>query len=173
MKPQIGVIGFAGPEEYPRGKGPAQKHLQLAFEVGFLIAQEGWTLLTGGKGGVMLEANKGAKKNNGITVGFIRGSKRKKANAKTGIEIVTGFENGGSEFTLVNSADALVVIGGGAGTIQEIALAYRTKKPIFILSPVPVLENALFLDDRKNIQLKKVQNPRQAIAAIKQTLKRN
>ena len=167
MKLQIGVIGFAGEEEYPKGKGPNQKHLELAYETGKIIGEQKWILLTGGKGGVMAAASKGAQEKNCIVVGFIRGSKRFESNSETDVEIVTGFEVGGSEFTLVHSSDAIIAIGGGAGTIQEIALAYRLGKPIFVLGSLPQLNNASFLDERKTAKIEYVENPEQAIQKIK------
>ncbi|MBU0636373.1 TIGR00725 family protein [Candidatus Micrarchaeota archaeon] len=168
MKLQIAVVGFAGVEEYPKGNGPSQEHLQLAYEIGKAIAKQKWILLTGGKGGIMDASSRGAQEESGITVGFLRGSKRFQANKNTAIEVVTGFEEGGSEFTLVHSADALVVIGGGAGTLQEITIAYRLGKPIIILSPIPLLKDVSFLDGRKKSALEKVNTPQEAIEKLKE-----
>ncbi len=170
MKLQIGVIGFAGKEEYPEGKVPVRKHLEIAFEMGRLIGEQKWILLTGGKGGVMEAASRGAHEKGGIVVGFIKGKERFQANNETDVEVVTGFEVGGSEFTLVHSADALVVIGGGAGTLQEIALAYRAGKPILVLETFPPLNNTIYLDDRKTVRIEYLKTPKEVIEKIKNSL---
>lgn len=64
------IIGVMGP-----GEQATATDLQNAYELGKLIAQQGWVLLTGGRNvGVMDAANQGAKSANGLTVGILPGN---------------------------------------------------------------------------------------------------
>lgn len=69
----------------------------------------------------------------------------------------TGMERGaGREVILINSADMIIGIGGGSGTLLEIALAYQKKKPVFLHSKSGGISSKYantFLDQRKNIQI--------------------
>ena len=108
-KLQIGVIGYAGIEEYPKEKAPQENIYKAAERVGFLLAEKGAIVVTGGKGGVMESAAIGAKKANGITVGIIKGSQRFRSNNFTDVEILTGMvADGFDEFMLVTMCDVLI-----------------------------------------------------------------
>jgi uncharacterized protein (TIGR00725 family) len=96
----------------------------LAEEVGALLAEAGVTVVTGGLGGVMEAACRGARSRHGTTVGLLPGLDRSAANGWVEIAIPTGMgelRNG----LVVRAADAVVAIGGGAGTLSEIALALK------------------------------------------------
>ena len=98
-KLQIGVIGSAGPEEYPLRK-PNQKMYDSAREVGEILARKNCIIVCGGKGGIMEAVCLGAKKENGVTVAEVAGEGRFAANEFVDVEIVTqdtGFR-GASQF---------------------------------------------------------------------------
>ncbi len=103
--------------------------LDLAEEVGRLIAKEGMTLVNGGLGGVMQASSKGAKAENGTTVGILPGLNPKDANEYTDIPIPTGLGEM-RNLLIVRAATGLIAIGGGYGTLSEIALALKLKKPM-------------------------------------------
>lgn len=162
---QIGIIGSAGLEEYPRKK-PNKKIYAYASKLGELIAKKGFILITGGKGGIMESASKSAKENGGITVGIVKGDKRFESNKYIDVEIVTNTAGGGEESILVTSCDALIVIGGGAGTLQEIAFAYRSRKPIIALTGVGGYSSKFagkYLDERKIVKIQKSKSPKEAV----------
>lgn len=166
-KLQIGVIGYAGIEEYPEAKAPQKNIYKAAERVGFLLARKGATVVTGGKGGVMEFAARGARKANGITVGVIKGSQRFRSNNFTEVEILTGMAaDGFDEFVLVTMCDALITIGGGAGTLEEIVIAYRNKKPIIALEKTggwadKTIEK--YLDQRETIKIESAKTPEEAV----------
>ena len=170
---QIGIIGSAGNEEYPDRK-PNQKIYKYAYELGSLIAKQGFILVTGGKGGIMEEASRGAKEENGVTVGIVKGSNRNVANKYVDVEIISNTASGGEENILVLSCDALVAIGGGAGTLQELAFAYRCGRPIIALTGVGGFSSKFagqFLDERETIKITKTKDPKSAINLLKKLLK--
>lgn len=162
---QIGVIGSAGPEEYS-GKKPNPKAYLLAEKVGQLIASRNGIVICGGMGGIMESACRGAKSKGGITVGVISGTERNIANPFIDVEIVSGAINYAEEALIVTMADALIVLGGGAGTLQEIATAYRNKKPIIVLDGLDGWGKKVantYLDYRRLVKVELVKTPEEAV----------
>lgn len=103
---------------------------RTAYEVGAGLAVRGVIVVTGGLGGVMQAASRGAAENGGTTVGILPGHDRSDANRWVQIGIPTGLgelRNG----LIVRTVDALIAVGGAYGTLSEIALALRAGKPVF------------------------------------------
>jgi len=92
--------------------------------VGRELGSRGVVLVCGGLGGVMEAACRGAKEAGGTTVGILPGTDRSDANEFVDVPIATGLGEGRNAI-LVRSAEALIAIGGGCGTLPEIALALR------------------------------------------------
>ena len=88
------------------------------------LGSRGVVLLCGGLGGAMEAACRGAKEAGGTTVGILPGADRADANEFVDVAIPTGLGEGRNAI-LVRSAEAMVAIGGGYGTLSEIALALR------------------------------------------------
>jgi uncharacterized protein (TIGR00725 family) len=101
----------------------------LAEEVGAALAEAGAVTVTGGLGGVMEAASRGAKSRRGQTLGVLPGDDRLAANGWVDIAVATGMgelRNG----LVVRSSDAVIAVGGGNGTLSEIALALKAGKPV-------------------------------------------
>ena len=101
----------------------------VAEEVGRLLASSGAVVVTGGLGGVMAAACRGARSAGGVTVGLLPGLERSAANEWVTVAIPTGLgelRNG----LVVRAADAVVAVGGGYGTLSEIALALKAGKRV-------------------------------------------
>jgi uncharacterized protein (TIGR00725 family) len=112
------------------GPGEAdQQELALAETVGAEVAAAGAVLVCGGLGGVMEAACRGARSRGGTTVGLLPGSDRAAANGWVQIAIPTGLGEGRNAL-VVRSADALVAVGGGWGTLSEIALALKAGRSV-------------------------------------------
>lgn len=131
-KLQIGVIGSAGPEEYPNKK-PLATMFTAAEQVGSRLAEQGCIVVNGGKGGVMEAVSRGAKMSGGITVAEVSGANRMTTNRFIDIEVVTGDVAFRGPSQLIGMCDAIIALGGGAGTLQELAVAYRMAKPTVLL----------------------------------------
>jgi uncharacterized protein (TIGR00725 family) len=86
-------------------------------------------LVCGGLGGVMEAACRGAKEAGGTTVGILPGSDRAAANRFVDVPIPTGLGEG-RNVLVVRAADALIAVGGGHGTLSEIAFALKTGKRV-------------------------------------------
>jgi uncharacterized protein (TIGR00725 family) len=112
------------------GPGSAgEDELAAAEEAGRLIAERGALLVCGGLGGVMEAACRGAHEAGGTTLGLLPGDDRREANEFVDIAVPTGLGEGRNAL-VVRAADAVVAIGGGYGTLSEIALALRAGKPV-------------------------------------------
>lgn len=111
------------------GTGDCTGEEYLAAErVGGLLAENHVILCCGGLDGVMEAAAKGAHALGGITVGIIPGVSGE--NTYCGIIIRTGLGHA-RNIILVQSADAVIAIGGSYGTLSEIAAALKMGKPVF------------------------------------------
>jgi uncharacterized protein (TIGR00725 family) len=119
-RPQIAVIGLAACDA---------ETAALAQRVGAAIARAGATLLTGGLGGVMEAASRGAKEAGGLVVGVLPTGARGDGNAQLDVEIVTNMGHA-RNVILAHSADALIAVAGGYGTLSEIAVALKLGKPV-------------------------------------------
>jgi hypothetical protein len=112
------------------GPGDASPHeLQAAEDVGAGLAARGAIVVTGGLGGVMEAACRGARSRRGRTIGILPGEDRDAANGWVEIAIATGLgelRNG----LVVRAADGLVAVGGGHGTLSEVALALKLGRPV-------------------------------------------
>jgi len=131
---------------------------ELAEKAGKVIAEEGAVVLTGGLGGIMEAASRGAKNAGGETVGIIPGENKDSANAFIDIVITTGM--GYSRNTLVaGSADMLVALPGKYGTLSEIAFALNAKKPVYGFDAwdIPGVENLESLEDLREAIQKNMQ----------------
>ena len=105
----------------------------LAQSVGELLAQQGATIVCGGLGGVMEAVCRGAKSKGGLTVGILPGQDSSMANPWVDIPIVTGIGEA-RNVVVVKSAQAVIAIGGGYGTLSEIAYALKSRIPVIGLN---------------------------------------
>jgi uncharacterized protein (TIGR00725 family) len=103
--------------------------MAAAESVGRALAARGAVVVCGGLGGTMEAACRGAKDAGGTTVGLLPGSDRAHANPFVDVAVATGLGEARNAL-VVRAADALVAIGGGYGTLSEIALGLRTGKPV-------------------------------------------
>ena len=111
------------------GDDAAAELLATAEAVGTELARRGAVVVTGGLGGVMEAACRGARAAGGTTLGILPGADRTAANAFVDIAVATGMgelRNG----LVVRCADAVVAVGGEYGTLSEIALALKAGKVV-------------------------------------------
>ena len=100
-----------------------------AATVGRLLAEQDAVLLCGGLGGVMEAAARGAKQGGGLTLGILPGSDAAEANPYIDVSLATGMGEMRNAL-IVRAAHAVIAIGGGWGTLSEIALAQRVNTPV-------------------------------------------
>lgn len=120
---QIGVIGAGKCDE---------SIAIIAEEVGRDIAKRGAVLICGGLGGVMQAAARGAKEEDGTTIGILPGSRREDANPYIDIAILSAMGHARNAI-IAQSCDALIAIDGEYGTLSEIALSLKMGKTVVVL----------------------------------------
>jgi len=126
MKKLISVIGSDGSDIN------LSKHaLEIAEEIGGLIAKKNAILICGGRGGIMEAACKGAKEKNGITVGIMPESKEE-ANKFVEIPIISGLGNIRNSL-IANTSEAIIAIAGRWGTLNEISYSMIYQKPLILI----------------------------------------
>ncbi len=117
--PYVAVIGDGDP------RGPdAHRILEWAEEVGQLLARGGAAVVTGGLGGVMRAASRGATGAGGLTIGILPGDAAAEANEYVQVAVATGL-GVVRNLVVVTASDAVVAVGGRHGTLSEIGLALR------------------------------------------------
>jgi uncharacterized protein (TIGR00725 family) len=130
--PVIAVVGA--------GDDVREDVLQLAREVGSEIAARGATLICGGRGGVMAAAAQGARERGGHTIGILPGYDADDANPHIEFAVTTGMGQARNAIVIA-SADAVVALQGEGGTLSEIGLALKLRRPLVALRSWPQLEN--------------------------------
>ena len=121
MRPRI--VGLIGASELP------PELYNTAEYIGREVAVRQAVLITGGLTGAMEAASKGAKTAGGLTIGILPGGSAQEANAYIDLPIVTGLSEA-RNLIIVRTADVLIAVGGGPGTLSEIAFALKFKKPV-------------------------------------------
>lgn len=105
----------------------------LAEAVGHEIARRGGVLICGGLGGVMEAASRGAQQAGGVTLGILPGAVSREANPYISIKVATNLGHA-RNILIAHSADVLIAVSGGYGTLSEIAIALKIGKPVVVLN---------------------------------------
>ena len=106
--------------------------LDLAREVGRLLAKSGAVVINGGYGGVSAAASEGASGEGGTVIGLLSDDDREGANPDLTFSLPTGLGQG-RNLLIVTAAESVIAIGRGWGTLSEIALARRLGRSVFAL----------------------------------------
>lgn len=160
-KKQILVIGN-------NTTGCTPEHEKVAYDIGQEIAKSDSLLITGGLGGIMNACSHGAKDANGLTMGIIPQDDPKFANEFCDIVIPSGM-GFTRDFLNALSADGVIIVGGGSGTLSEVCAAYMSKKPMvairgFDSAISPYIDG--YVDHRKNVKIIGVDTAKEAVDKI-------
>ena len=119
--------------------GSGREWEAAAEEIGRLLAERGCTVVTGGLDEVMAAAHRGAKAAGGTTIAILPGEDRGAANPWADHVVVTGIGHA-RNLAVAASGDAVIAVGGGWGTLAEIAFARRLGRPVVALEGAPAVE---------------------------------
>jgi uncharacterized protein (TIGR00725 family) len=133
IKLPIGVIG---------SNQPTEKQYQIAEQVGEEIASLGFSVVCGGRTGIMEAVCKGVKNKNGLSIGLLPEQDIVNANNYVSIPLATGVGLARNSI-IAASALCLVAIGGGYGTLSEIAYGLQFKKSVFTLHSNLTIEGTI------------------------------
>jgi uncharacterized protein (TIGR00725 family) len=157
------IVGVMGP-----GRDAGAEVRETAFELGRLIAQQGWVLLTGGRdAGVMDAASQGAKEAQGLTIGILPGDDASEMSAAVDIAIVTGMGQARNNINVLSSR-VVFACGMGAGTASEIALAVKAGKKVVLLCCTQ--ESAAFFQSLGKENVFIAAQPDEAVALAKKLI---
>ena len=126
MRTVIAVCGSDGSDPHL-----SRQALDVAEQVGYLVAKRGAVLICGGGGGIMEQACRGAKRADGLVIGILPEAKSY-ANPYVDVGLTTHLGRA-RNYVLVRSADAVIGIAGRWGTLNEIALALNVGKPAVLV----------------------------------------
>jgi hypothetical protein len=122
----MAYVAVVGPDAGPRA---LEDLLAQAREVGRLLAATGAIVVCGGLGGVMEAVSEGVAAGGGSSVGLLPGRDRTDANASLSIALATGLGEA-RNWLVVCASDVVIAIGGGYGTLSEVALALRSGRHV-------------------------------------------
>jgi uncharacterized protein (TIGR00725 family) len=150
------TVAVIGASEAPR------ELYQTARWIGRLLAASGAVVVTGGRGGVMEAACRGALAHGGVTIGILPGDgpEDSPANDYVLYPIYTGLGDARNA-VIVRTAQAVIAIGGGFGTLSEIGLALKANRPVVLLDswdPRPPQSVA-----GMGLLLRRAESPREAV----------
>lgn len=155
----VGVVG---------GSSVSGEILELAEELGAMIARQGYILMTGGGPGVMKAASRGAYNANGLVIGILPTDKNQSdsgyPNKFINIPIYTALSDA-RNVIIAKSPHVVIALSGGYGTLSEIALALKNLTPVIAIS---CCYSSMFQNDSRYIDVNTV---REALEWIKQIIK--
>ena len=160
-KRQILVIGH-------NDKGCTPEHEKIAYETGAEIAKSNSVLISGGLGGVMRASCHGARDAGGLTIGIIPQGEHTFANEFCDVVIPSGMGLT-RDFLNALSADGVIIIGGGSGTLSEVCAAYMHRRPMVAIRNTGGTAEQYadsFLDHRENVKIIGVDSPQEAVELI-------
>jgi uncharacterized protein (TIGR00725 family) len=125
--------------------GSGEEWRQAAEDVGRLLAERGCTVVTGGLGGVMAAAHRGAKAAGGTTIAILPGDRHDAANEWADHVVVTGVGHA-RNLAVAASGHVVIAIGGAWGTLAEIAFAQLLGRPVVALRGAPAPDGVELAD---------------------------
>jgi uncharacterized protein (TIGR00725 family) len=111
---------------------PTDEDVVDAVEVGRLLALSECVVVCGGLGGVMAAAGRGATAAGGVCIGLLPGDDPADAAPEMTIALATGMGEMRNAL-IARCCGAMIAIGGGYGSLSEIALALRLARPVAAL----------------------------------------
>lgn len=167
MLTTIGVIG-RGTHHVNDVVEPAT--MEAAREVGRLVARRGGVVVSGGLAGVMEAVSQGAKEAGGLTIGFLPSMDLATGNPYLDVCLPTGLGRA-RNLLAARGCDAVIMIGGGCGTLNELTISYAEARPIVILRGSggwadrieSVLYDGCYLDDRRTVEIDFADTPQAVV----------
>ena len=133
-------VGIIGPRE------ATAQQCEIAHALGASMAEHGLQLLCGGKNGVMEAACEGHASRGGLPIGILPDEEWQAANAFVSIPIATGIGPARNAI-IARACIALVAVGGGVGTLSEMALGLQFNRLVLAMAGAPPVDGVPELTD--------------------------
>lgn len=165
----VAVVGYSGPIDLP----PVRDVADVCLELGEALAKRGYTIVCGGRDGVMELISQGARRANGTVIGVL--PEGEEGNEHLTIRIKTPFDNVTRSLVLIQTSDVVISIGGEIGTAIEVLIAYARAKPVILYEGTggwtdrfaQVLIEGKYLDSRKIVEIYRAKNSVQVLELLK------
>lgn len=125
------LVGVIGSDDHS-GEEITAAAIEAAEQLGRRVADLGAVVISGGRGGIMEAASRGAYRAGGVVVGLLPGFDRSDANAFLTLPLCTGMGAVRNHLTIAAS-DVVVMIAGSTGTLNEATIAYG-QKPLIVVT---------------------------------------
>jgi hypothetical protein len=119
----VSVIGASRADAELRAK---------AEQLGELLAAAGFTVVCGGREGVMEAVARGVRRRGGVSIGILPEEDRRRAAPDLTYTLCTGIGHA-RNLSVVASGDVVIALGGAWGTLSEIGLARSIGRPVILL----------------------------------------
>lgn len=133
-------VGIIGPRE------ATAEQRDIAYALGAAMADHGLQLLCGGKNGVMEAACEGHAAGGGLPVGILPDEEWQAANPFVGIPIATGIGPARNAI-IARACIALIAVGGGVGTLSEMALGLQFNRMVLAMAGAPHVDGVPIMAD--------------------------
>lgn len=166
------IIGIIGPNQSICTK----EVYDFGLSLGRRLIDDGYIIVCGGMYGIMEAVCRGARNSPlyyyGCTIGIIPSSDKTLANPFCDIVIPTGIGLA-RNVIIVNTADVIIAISGGAGTLSEIAYAWQMGKEILCFTEFEGWSKTLAgtqLDSTQSRKIKAVQSLEEILKELRKIL---
>lgn len=152
------------------GASDDRENSVAAERIGRFIGSHGYTLITGGRGGIMEAVSRGAAESGGTVVGILPGIDDSDANASNTIVLPTGIGFARNSMNIL-AGDIIIAMGGKSGTLSELAYAWQYGKPVIACTFTGGWSSKIVnepLDDRKGTSLMPASTPEEVCAILKE-----
>lgn len=178
MSTAIAVFGSSEPE-------PGEPAYEIAQRVGALLGAAGYDVVTGGYGGVMAAASRGATAAGGRTIGVTCATFGDRTPNAYLTEVHEGTDLHDRTRRLIDLADGFVVLPGKAGTLAELAFLWALQRagclgtrPVVLLGDsyrelVPVLERSMILEPQQLDSTRLAASPEEVLQEIDRAMGRD
>lgn len=157
------------------GMHAKDEHMKIAEEVGREIAKREGIVICGGHSfGIMDFVARGAHRENGMTIGIIPEDDLSKTSKYVDVPIITGIGFARNQIIAL-SCDAMIVIGGGVGSLTEAAYAYRFSKPVIVIKELEsIVEPYIgkYMDDKKTVKILGAKSAKEAVELAFKSIKK-
>lgn len=155
-----------------------------AEQIGRAIAEAGMVLVTGATTGMPYWSAKGAKEAGGFVVGLSPAASEA-SHLKTyhlptdyhDIIVYTGFEYSGRNLLLTRSVDAVIIVCGRIGTLNEFTIAFEDHKPIGILEDsggtADMIDEIIKRSHRNNNNIVYSKDPAELVTKVSEMIKKD
>jgi len=156
---------------------------KLAEEIGKEIAKQGCILVTGATTGIPYFSVQGLEEEGGVSVGFSPAASetahRKKYRLPRISDIIvhTGFGYAGRNLLMTRAADAVIIICGRMGTLNEFTIAFEDQKPIGVLEgtggTADIIRDLIKFPHRGKIKIVFEKDPKKLVEKLIKLMKRS